>query len=64
MTPGSHNVSSMRTYFILNCEYLGRTSLNCLYIPLSDRPVVVNKRRSGISAAPITEKKYIMRRGA
>ena len=28
------------TYFILNCAYLARASLNSLYIPLSVLPVV------------------------
>ena len=46
----------MRTYFILNCAYLVRASLTFLYIPLSDLPVAVNKRRSRISAAPTTDR--------
>ena len=44
-TPGLYNVSSRCTYFILNCAYLLRASFNSLYIPLSNLPVVVNKRR-------------------
>ena len=38
------------TYFILNCAYLARASLNSLYIPLSVLPLVE------ISAAPIIGK--------